>query len=36
MNGWRYEWIDELPEDVYEVLIEMMKAEAVERETEPT
>lgn len=24
MNGWRYEWIGELPPDVYDVLIEMV------------
>jgi hypothetical protein len=28
MNGWRYEWVDALPQDVYEVLIEKMKEEA--------
>jgi len=28
MNGWRYEWIDELPIEVYEVLIELVRAEA--------
>jgi len=24
MNGWRYDWVQELPQDVYEVLIEEM------------
>ena len=24
MNGWKYEWVGELPPDVYEVLIEEM------------
>jgi hypothetical protein len=22
MNGWKYEWVDELPRDVYSVLVE--------------
>jgi len=25
MNGWRYAWVQELPQDVYEVLIEEMQ-----------
>jgi hypothetical protein len=28
MNGWKYEWVGELPVDVYEVLLEMIKGEA--------
>jgi hypothetical protein len=24
MNGWKYEWVGELPQDVYEVLLDMM------------
>ncbi len=24
MKGWKYEWVDELPIEVYEVLIEEM------------
>ena len=27
MNGWKYEWVGELPDDVYEVLLEMVKEE---------
>ena len=30
MNGWKYEWVDELPIDVYEVLVEMLTKEALE------
>lgn len=26
MNGWRYEWVQELDPDVYAVLVEQMKA----------
>lgn len=31
MTGWRYEWVDALPQDVYEELIEMVQQEIVER-----
>ena len=31
MNGWKYEWVDQLPIDVYEVLVEMLTREAEER-----
>jgi hypothetical protein len=24
MKGWRYEWVDDLPVDVYDVLVEEM------------
>ena len=24
MNGWKYEWVGELPTDVYEVLLDLM------------
>jgi hypothetical protein len=27
MNGWKYEWVGELPRDVYTVLIEMLTKE---------
>lgn len=27
MNGWKYEWVDELDEDVYSDLIEMFNEE---------
>lgn len=27
MNGWRYEWVRDLPLEVYEVLIEEMRAQ---------
>jgi hypothetical protein len=27
MNGWKYEWVGELPDDVYDVLLEMVKEE---------
>lgn len=27
---WRYEWVQELPVEVYDVLIEMLNAEAEE------
>lgn len=30
--GWRYEWVGELPQDVYEVLLDMVKREAAERQ----
>ncbi len=32
MKGWRYEDVGALPNDVYEVLIEMLQREAHERE----
>jgi len=25
MNGWRYEWVQELDRDVYDVLVEQIK-----------
>ena len=25
MNGWKYDWVLDLPQDVYEVLIEEMQ-----------
>lgn len=28
MNGWKYEWVDELDLDVYHVLIEWLNREA--------
>lgn len=31
MNGWKYDWVAELPEDVYQVLVEEM-TKASERE----
>jgi hypothetical protein len=34
MGGWRYEWVGSLPMDVYEVLLDMLKREADERERE--
>lgn len=27
MNGWRYDWVDALPRDVYETLIAMLLRE---------
>jgi len=27
MKGWKYEWVGELPSEVYEVLVEMLKRE---------
>jgi hypothetical protein len=32
MNGWKYEWIGDLPQEVYEVLIAMVSEEAESRE----
>lgn len=32
MNGWKYEWVDQLPIDVYEMLVDMLKREAEEAE----
>jgi hypothetical protein len=31
MNGWKYEWVGELPIEVYEILIDMLTREAEER-----
>jgi hypothetical protein len=28
MGGWKYEWVGELPIDVYDVLVDMLKKEA--------
>jgi hypothetical protein len=28
MNGWKYEWVDELPRHVYEVLVAMLNRQA--------
>jgi len=28
MKGWKYEWVAELPQEVYEVLIAMVAEEA--------
>lgn len=33
MNGWRYEWVEELPPEVYDVLIEEVRKQV--RESEP-
>lgn len=30
MNGWKYEWVEELDRDVYEVLVDMLMKEAEE------
>jgi hypothetical protein len=27
MNGWKYEWVGELPQEVYDVLIDMLRDE---------
>ena len=27
MNGWRYEWVDELMPEVYEVLVDVLSKE---------
>lgn len=32
MNGWRYEWVEQLPLEVHGVLVEMLNAEAEARE----
>jgi len=32
--SWRYEWVAALPDDVYDVLIEMLHEEAKARETD--
>lgn len=31
MGGWRYEWVQDLPHTVYDVLVEMLIREAEER-----
>jgi hypothetical protein len=31
MNGWKYEWVAELPIDVYDVLMEMIEDEQKQR-----
>jgi hypothetical protein len=28
MNGWKYEWVAELPVEVYRILVEEMNTEA--------
>lgn len=33
MNGWRYEWVQDLDADVYDVLVEMVKQEAEKHRT---
>jgi len=33
MNGWKYEWVAELPLDVYDVLMEMIEDEQKQRHT---
>ncbi len=32
MQGWKYEWVAELPQAVYEVLLAMLKQDAVDRQ----
>lgn len=32
MKGWRYEWVEALPVDVYDVLLEEMRAALKEPE----
>jgi len=32
MNGWRYDWVADLPRDVYDVLIEEMDRAAADAE----
>lgn len=27
MNGWRYDWVERLPRDVYDILIAMLNRE---------
>jgi hypothetical protein len=34
MNGWKYEWVDELPRHVYSVLVASLNRDA--RPTTPT
>lgn len=31
MTGWRYEWVDELMPEIYEILVEMLTEEAERR-----
>ena len=33
MKGWKYEWVAELPQEVYDVLIEMIGDEQKQRDT---
>jgi hypothetical protein len=35
MNGWKYEWIGDLPQEVYEVLIAMVSEHADAENREP-
>lgn len=32
MSGWKYEWVEELPQEIHTVLVEMLNAEADARE----
>jgi hypothetical protein len=32
MNGWKYEWVGELPIEVYEVLLEEVTKEAEQQD----
>jgi len=32
MNGWKYEWVGELPQEVYEVLITMVSEDTASHE----
>lgn len=34
MKGWKYEWVDDLPQEVYDVLMAMLQREAQERESQ--
>lgn len=34
MKGWRYEWVEELPQDVFEFLVDVLKREAEKHDTE--
>jgi len=31
MHGWKYEWVDELPPEVYEVLVDMLNRDQEKR-----
>lgn len=35
MNGWRYDWVDALPIEVYEVVIEEMEKHLAKRREVP-
>lgn len=35
MNGWRYEWVQQLPPVVHRILVEMLTEEASQQETPP-